>query len=44
LNKTKPFIISKQLMMKAYQLVKANAGSAGIDRQSLDDFDKSLVD
>jgi RNA-directed DNA polymerase len=42
LNKTKPFIISKQLVMEAYQLVKANAGSAGIDRQSLDDFDKNL--
>lgn len=30
--------------MKAYQLVRANAGSAGIDQQSLSDFDKNLKD
>jgi RNA-directed DNA polymerase len=44
LNKTKPFIISKQLVMRAYQLVKENAGAAGIDQQSLDDFDRDLKD
>lgn len=42
LNKTKPFIISKDLVMTAYKLVKANAGAAGVDRQSLNDFDKNL--
>ena len=41
---TKPFIIEKKLVMKAYELVKANKGSAGIDRESLEDFDKNLQD
>lgn len=44
MNNTKPFIIPKQLVMNAYQLVKKNAGSAGIDQQSLADFDINLKD
>lgn len=44
MNKTKAFTISKQLVMKAYQLVKKNQGSAGVDQQTLDDFDKNLKD
>jgi RNA-directed DNA polymerase len=44
LSKTKPFIISKQLVMEAYQLVKANKGAAGVDQQSLESFDKDLKD
>lgn len=39
---TKAFTISKQQVTAAYRLVKANAGAAGIDQQSLDDFDKNL--
>jgi len=42
LSKTKPFIISKKLVVKAYKLVKANAGGAGVDRQSLAEFDLDL--
>lgn len=42
LNKTKPFTISKQQVMRAFKLVKANAGAAGVDRQSLEDFEKDL--
>jgi len=38
MSKTKPFTISKQLVMQAYRLVRANRGSAGVDQQSLDDF------
>ena len=38
--KAKPFDIDKWLIVEAYNRVKANAGSAGIDRQSLDDFDR----
>lgn len=38
---TKPFEIPKGLVMQAYQLVKANKGSPGIDQQSLNDFDKN---
>lgn len=41
---TKPFDISKQMVMKAYKLVKANAGGAGVDRESLEDFEKNLKD
>lgn len=44
MSKTKPFIISKQLVMKAHQLVKENKGSAGIDQQSLANFDQNLKD
>ncbi len=31
-------------MIEAYQLVKANAGSAGVDQQFLSDFDQNLKD
>jgi len=41
---TKPFIISKQQVVEAYRLVKANAGAAGVDRQTLEDFDKNRKD
>ncbi|MCX7119954.1 MAG: group II intron reverse transcriptase/maturase [Legionellales bacterium] len=41
---TKQFIISKQLVVQAYKLVKANAGSAGVDNQSLKDFEINLKD
>ncbi|WP_080502840.1 group II intron reverse transcriptase/maturase [Neochlamydia sp. EPS4] len=42
MSETKPFIISKTLVMEAYKLVKANAGAAGIDQQTLEDFDRNL--
>ena len=41
---TKSFTIDKQLVMKAYKLVKANAGTGGIDGQTLADFDTNLKD
>lgn len=41
---TKPFTISKVLVKDAYELVKANAGSAGVDQQSLGEFDLNLKD
>src|SRR5690606_11948562 len=44
LNKTKPFTISKNLVMQAFKLVKANAGAAGVDRQSIADFERELKD
>lgn len=44
LSKTKPYTISKQLVMEAYQCVKANRGAAGVDQQSLEAFDKDLKD
>lgn len=44
MSKTKPYTISKQLVMEAYQLVKGNKGAAGVDQQSLESFDKDLKD
>lgn len=42
MSKTKPFIIPKDLVVKAYKLVKSNAGAAGVDQQSLKEFDENL--
>jgi RNA-directed DNA polymerase len=41
---TKPFTISKQLVSEAFKAVKANAGAAGVDKQSIEDFAKDLQD
>ena len=41
---TKAFAIPKVQVVEAYKLVKANAGSAGIDQQSLEDFKTNLKD
>lgn len=43
MNPTKSFNISKSAVYKAYKKVKANRGSAGIDRQSLIDFEQDLT-
>jgi group II intron reverse transcriptase/maturase len=42
--KAKPFTIDKWRFVEAYRLVKANAGAAGVDKQSLEDFEKNLKD
>jgi RNA-directed DNA polymerase len=42
LSATKPFVIPKQLVMEAFRAVKANAGAAGVDRQSIEDFENDL--
>lgn len=41
--KTRPFSISKEAVWQAYQSVKANRGSAGVDEVSLQAFDKDLA-
>lgn len=38
----KPFDVSKQLVWEAYKRVKANRGAAGVDGQTLSDFEKDL--
>ena len=42
MTSAKPFVIPKRLVWEAYQHVKANRGSAGIDGQSIKDFDLKL--
>jgi len=44
LNTEKPFTIPKNLVMDAFKAVKANAGSAGIDKESIENFEKGLKD
>jgi RNA-directed DNA polymerase len=39
---TKPFVIPKALVWEAFQRVKANGGSAGVDNESIKEFEKSL--
>lgn len=41
---TKPYIISKDLVMQAFKLIKENAGSAGVDKKTLADFEANLKD
>ncbi len=38
----KPFVISKRAVWEAYEKVKANRGAPGVDRVSLEGFEKDL--
>ena len=40
MTSAKPFVIPKRLVWEAYQRVKANRGAAGIDGQSIEEFDR----
>jgi RNA-directed DNA polymerase len=42
LDKAKPFCISKRQVWEAYKRVKANRGAAGVDEQSIEQFDEGL--
>jgi RNA-directed DNA polymerase len=42
MNEAKPFVISKWEVWEAYKRVKANKGAAGVDDQSIADFEKRL--
>jgi RNA-directed DNA polymerase len=44
LSKAKPFSISKRVVFEAYKRVKANKGAAGIDEESIADFEINLKD
>lgn len=38
----KPYVISRHLIMSAWEKVRSNHGSAGIDRVGIDDFESTL--
>jgi len=40
--KQKPYVISKWTVWEAYQQVRRNKGAAGVDGQSIEDFEKDL--
>ncbi len=42
MKETKPYSISKRAVITAYEKVKANKGTYGIDEQSIEDFEKKL--
>jgi RNA-directed DNA polymerase len=43
-DKAKPFDIPKQEVWEAFKKVKANQGAAGVDGQSIADFEGNLSD
>ncbi len=43
-TKSKSFCISKQVVWDAWLRVKSNHGSAGIDKQTVDDYEQNLQD
>jgi len=42
MSEAKPFCISKKEVWEAYKRVKANKGAAGVDEQSIEDFERRL--
>jgi hypothetical protein len=42
MSEAKPFCISKWEVWDAYKRVKANKGAAGVDEQTIEDFEKKL--
>ena len=42
MTKAKPYVISKMTVWNAYQKVRANRGAAGVDGQTLAEFEKDL--
>lgn len=44
MSKAKSFSITKKEVYAAYKQVKANKGAAGVDRESIADFEKKLAD
>lgn len=42
MSQEKPFSISKKVVWEAYKRVKANKGAGGVDKQTVEDFEKRL--
>ncbi len=41
--KAKPFTVTKRIVWEAFQAVKMNKGGPGVDRQTIEDFEKDLA-
>ena len=41
-DKAKPYCISRQEVLEAYRKVKSNKGAAGVDEQTIEDFERDL--
>jgi RNA-directed DNA polymerase len=44
MNEAKPYCISKEEVLEAYKRVKANRGAAGVDDESIEDFERKWKD
>ena len=44
MHTAKPYDISKRIVWKAYERVKANKGAAGVDAVTMKDFEENLKD
>src|ERR1700683_5288419 len=44
MSEARPFVISKWEVLEAYKRVKANQGAAGVDEQSIANFERKLQD
>lgn len=44
MDKTKPYEISRHMVWEAYKLVRANNGAAGVDDESIQEFEANLKD
>lgn len=44
MSTTRSFAISKHLVYEAFEAVKAKGGAAGVDGQSIEDFERDLKD
>ena len=42
MDEAKPFCIAKREVWEAYKRVKENRGAAGVDEQTIDEFEKDL--
>ena len=42
MSRAKPFLIAKREVWEAYKRVKVNRGAAGIDGQTIEEFEKDL--
>lgn len=44
MSQAKPFVISKRVVWEAYKRVKSNRGASGVDKVSIEEFERKLKD